>query len=423
MLTRVANSAAIILFVAATLLGIFIVTGRLVRRYREARRRLLAGHARELMLSLAAGEPDPQLLTELVSLDQRTWQALEPTAIGLLTKVRGDARGSLISVFRLRGVATTALRDLKARQPLRRARAAEVLGSLAQREAVPGLCRLLDDPDPDVRMTAARALGNIGDPGATTHLMESLVGPHPVPPQLVAHAVMRLGPTTQPYLETALNHPEELVRATAAEVLGLLGTIGAAERVGQALRRDSSLEVRLRAVTTLGRLGTRSALVPLLEAAEPSRDPALRAAAARALGDVGAAEAASALAALLGDPQYAVGHNAAFGLLRLGELGRITLEQAIAEAPRSAVAAVGGDSTVLAALRSNKVRDERPDASHRVDAVKLRAGLHAQEALAFAAVAANRRTGASVSRSVAADTPAATGEPAVAGPRDSAIRG
>jgi hypothetical protein len=74
-------------------------------------------------------------------------------------------------------------------------------------------------------------------------------------------------------------------------------------------------------------LGTRSALAPLIEAAEPGRPPALRAVAIRALGEIGTVSAAPALAALLGDPQDQVAHNAAYALVRLGPAGLAILQE------------------------------------------------------------------------------------------------
>jgi hypothetical protein len=231
-------------------------------------------------------------------------------------------------VFLRRGAGTMAGRDLAARSPASRARAAEVLGNLGDAATVPRLCKLLHDPDPAVRVVAVRALGRIADPDAATALLDATVGEHRVPPLLVAHALVRVGLAARADVEAALDHPSELVRATALEVLGLIGAVGAAHNVEFALRSDLSLEVRVRAARTLGRLGTRSALTPLLEAVEPGRPAALRAEAAKALGELGAQAAAEPLAALLADPGYHVAHQAARALLRLGEPGRAALENA-----------------------------------------------------------------------------------------------
>jgi HEAT repeat protein len=186
-----------------------------------------------------------------------------------------------------------------------------------------------------------RALGRIAHPGAAGPLLASTVGSTLVPPQLVAHALVRLGLAAQHDVTAALDHQSELVRATALEVLGLIGAVGSARQVEFALRSDLSMEVRLRAARTLGRLGTRSALAPLLEAMEPDRPATLRAEAARALGELGAPAAAQPLAALLPDAQYRVAHEAARALLRLGAPGREALESSSSPHAEEAIGIAG----------------------------------------------------------------------------------
>jgi HEAT repeat protein len=277
---------------------------------------------------LTAGDEDETLTDQLAAVPPQTWRAVEPAAVAMLGKVRGEAHTALVAVFKQRGAGIRASHDLTARGAVRRARAAEVLGNLGAADAVPRLCELLRDRDADVRVVAARALGRIADAAAAGPLLAATVGARRVPPQLVAHALLRLGLAAQSETEKALDHPAELVRATAVEVLGLIGAVGAAKRVEFALRSDLSLPVRTRAARTLGRLGTFSALAPLLEAVEPGRPPALRAEAALALGELGARAAAQPLAALLADDDYQVAHQAARALLRLGGPGRDALERA-----------------------------------------------------------------------------------------------
>ncbi|WP_432978566.1 HEAT repeat domain-containing protein [Dactylosporangium sp. CA-233914] len=323
-----AGAALVALFVmlfAALVFGGLIVGGRTVRRAREARRARLAEPARQLLLAIAAGDDDPAPIEELVRLPDDVWLAVEPNAIALLGKVRGEAHAALVDVFERRGAAWRARRRLKRRDPVARARAAEVLGNLGRKDSLLPLCELLGDPDADVRVVAARSLGRIGDAGATQPLLATLPSRRPIPAHVVATALTRLGTAAQGALLAALDDPRSPVRATAAEVLGLIGAAGATVRVESALRADPAMEVRTAAARTLGRLGTRTALAPLMDALEPQHPAVLRAEAARALGELGAVTAAPALTALLADPEYAVAHNAARSLLRLGNAGRAAL--------------------------------------------------------------------------------------------------
>jgi HEAT repeat protein len=327
-LADAATTALAVLVVAAAVLGTVIVLGRAMRRARDARRTRLAAPARRLLLAVSTGDDDADV-DALVVLPPRIWRAIEPNAVALLGKVRGEAYAALVSVFERRGAGTRALRDVRRRDPVRRGRAAEVLGSLRRDEAVPALVDLLGDPDPDVRIVAARALGTIGDPSAAPHLLASVAARRSIPSHQIAHAVVRIGAPAQPAVVYALGHQVDSVRAVAAEVLGLIGAVGAARRVEEALRDDPSVEVRVRAARTLGRLGTRGAVAPLLAGLDPGEPPALRAEAARALGELGTAVSTTALAALLGDAQYQVAHEAARSLLRLGAAGREALNAAL----------------------------------------------------------------------------------------------
>lgn len=332
-MTTAASVALGALLLAATVLGTLIVIGRAARNAKDRRRKRTAAPSRRMLLSIAAGDDEADYVEALVALPPQTWRAVEPSAVAMLGKVRGDAHTALVAVFERRGAATHALHNLRHRDPVTRARSAEVLGNLARQEAVPELCRLLADRDSDVRVVAARALGRIGDPAAAKWLLASVAGRRPVPLPHIAQAVARLGNAAQKIVVEALDHPAEGVRAAAVEALGLSGAVSAATQIGRTIRDDPSIDVRIRAARTLGRLGIPSALPPLLAALEPYGPAALRAVSARALGELGAVAATDALAVLLGDPQYRVAHNAARALLRLGKEGHAALQAATQEGP------------------------------------------------------------------------------------------
>jgi HEAT repeat protein len=118
--------------------------------------------------------------------------------------------------------------------------------------------------------------------------------------------------------------------------------------VARTLRRDPSLDVRRRAAVTLGRIGLSSAVSELLVAAHPAQPAVLRADAVRALGELGAARAVAELVSLVDDGEYAVAHQAAVALVRLGERGLDELRMVVAaERPGAAHAA---EALALAAL-------------------------------------------------------------------------
>ncbi|MGW4947026.1 HEAT repeat domain-containing protein [Actinoplanes sp. NPDC004185] len=343
--------------VAVTVLA--IVGVRVARKLRQRRQAALAAGPRRALLAFVAdnGEHGAQ---ELVAIPDEAWRAAEPGALALLGKLRGEAHLALVTVFLQRGIARTALGDLHSRSRVKRARAAQVLGDLELRQAVPELCRLLTDRHDEVRVVAVRALGRIGDPAAAWRIIAGLDRSDPVPSLLATHTLVQLGAEAEVTLSAALDHPQARVRAVCLDALGLLGATGSVHRMARVLREDSYLDVRVAAATNLGKLGTRSALEPLQQALSPSRPAALRAAAARALGELGAPSAVPILADLLDDDEFQVAHEAAHALSRLGRAGAEAL------------------AALIDTERTQSGAHARPSAS----------ASHAQEALALSRVGA-----------------------------------
>ncbi|OLE25393.1 MAG: hypothetical protein AUG44_16120 [Actinobacteria bacterium 13_1_20CM_3_71_11] len=312
---------------AAAAVTVAVVLARALRLWLDRRRERLAAGPRRILLEFLADGGPPDQLEELVALRGPHWRALEPAATAMLAKVRGEARDALVEVFERHGVGDRALRDLGRAGAVRRGRAAETLGSLRRRDAVPALCARLADRDPDVRLAAVRALGRIGDPAAAGPLLATLAIPEPAPVQLVAYALVQLDAGADHALLAGLDHPDPQVRATVLDTLRLRGTTGAEARVVAVLREDPSAEVRRRAAAMLGRVGGRASLDPLVAAARGDADREVRAAAARALGDLGTPAAVPALRDLVGDRRYRVAHEAAAALVRLGDPGLAALRE------------------------------------------------------------------------------------------------
>lgn len=318
-----------VLAAVVMLVGLGIVLVRLLRGVRQRRLAALAAGPRRALLAFVA-DNGQEGSHDLVAIPEDAWRAVEPAALAaLLGKLRGEAHDALVSVFLRRGIARRALGDLHSRSGVRRALAAQVLGDLELRQAVPALCRLLDDRHDEVRVVALRALGRIGDPAAAWRIIASLDRADPLPSLLATHALVQLGAEAEVTLSAALDHPQARVRAVCLDALGLLGATGSASRVARVLHDDSHLDVRVAAATNLGRLGARAALEPLTLALHAARPAPLRAAAARALGDLGAPAAVPTLAALLADEQFHVAHEAAHALRRLGRDGTEALLAAV----------------------------------------------------------------------------------------------
>ncbi len=133
--------------------------------------------------------------------------------------------------------------------------AAEILGWLEAKSAVPQLLDALFDVSPEVRAKAAGALGKIGDDRAVNKLTELLISdPVPFVRVRIANALGEIGhPAVIDYLINVLKDPEWWVRVRAVEALEQLGD-KAVSGLLIALEEDD-VEVRRRAAMALERIG------------------------------------------------------------------------------------------------------------------------------------------------------------------------
>jgi HEAT repeat protein len=205
-----------------------------------------------------------------------------------------------------------------------RQQAAVQLGNLglAAREAVPGLAKLLHDVAPEVRQSAAKALGQIGKP-AVPALTEALRDRDADARKNAARTLARLGSDAVPAvpaLSKALKDHEVSVRASAAYALGEIGPAAreAAPALARALR-DSAKSVRNEAALALGQIGP-EATKPL-GALVHEEDPAVRIEALRVLELFGpqAKEALPDLRQALQDSEPRVRAKAADVIGRIGK--------------------------------------------------------------------------------------------------------
>lgn len=314
-------SSAVVLAgaVSSLVLGLLITVHHVASVHRRHRREQEAQRLRPLVFRLLG---DPGVLPQLVALDRRAWTGVEPTVIALLGNVSGAAREQLVELLTRRGVLDSARRGLRARRAYVRVKAVHVVGLLRSREDLPRVVSLMGDSRPEVRVAAARTLGDLADARAARPLLGGLSCSRPVPPHVVAHSLLALGAAAHPVLIDALRHPHATVRAVAAEVLGCGGAAAAFGSLVRLLREDAELPVRLAAVRALARTGTPATAAVLIGFVGRGRPAELRIAAAEALGVLGDPDAADTLGFLLAEDPHRLAHSASRSLLRLGDHGR-----------------------------------------------------------------------------------------------------
>jgi HEAT repeat protein len=323
-------------------------------------------------LSAALGDPDPFVRVFAAEALVRV-QADTPAAVAVLCEalgqeeaaVRTAACAALAEAGRPAAGALRALTRALARDPdaVVRATAAYAIGQLGPEgrlsaggrvKAVAALgAALRGDDDPDVRLSAGRALLGFGAaaraaiPDLTVALGEQTeiavevlarLGPDGLPPLiaelgkpdsgsrwLVAHRLGLMGPaaaTAAPALHDLLGDEDPGIRLTAAEALARVDPSRGAEAAAvyaRALRDEVKPGPRWRLLSRLEELGpTAATALPELTAALRGENVQERRRAASALGEVGEKRAAEVLSTALGDPDPWVRITAAKGLLRTG---------------------------------------------------------------------------------------------------------
>jgi len=137
--------------------------------------------------------------------------------------------------------AKSLLHALRSEDPLVRQSAAEALGRLGLRQAVPRFVTLLTDESPWVRRAAARALGHIGDRSTVGLLTQRLSDGSPWVRSSATYALgaMRVQEAA-PALIIMLEDPDPQVRRNAAWALGRIRDPAALPKL-RTLRADTAL--------------------------------------------------------------------------------------------------------------------------------------------------------------------------------------
>ena len=291
-------------FVAVLLLRrLHLARAERVRLDAEAR-------VRPVALALVHGEP-----VELRPVGDRDAQALAALVARLARSLSGEPRRHVAAFFEASGAIAREREALRRRAAWRRATAAYALGDMASAEAVPALLEALDDREREVRAAAARSLGRLGAVHAVEPLVFALVEGR-VPRAVAGQALLAVGPAALTALRPLVQHVEGEVRASAIELVGLLGDASDEPLLVERLR-DTSAEVRAKACRALGRLAAEEA-APKLERALEDRIPFVRVNAAGALAALGdRAVVPALLAQARDDPFFEAARAAAHAAARL----------------------------------------------------------------------------------------------------------
>jgi hypothetical protein len=151
---------------------------------------------------------------------------------------------------------------------------------------VPLLRSAIGDSDWCVRRLAAPILGRVHDPSATQAMLAALAAPEASTREMGALALGFAGDThTVAPLVARLRDESPRVRATAAWALGEMESKAAVRPLIEVLK-DADASARESAAHALGEVKDTAGIVPLTDVLKSDREPAVRRAAARALGEI-----------------------------------------------------------------------------------------------------------------------------------------
>lgn len=237
-------------------------------------------------------------------------------ALGLLlTRAARSTRAELASlypVFGHFGFEEEQVSNLLSRSPAARARAAANMGYMNAPLANAALMHALEDPDSDVRWSAAGALAQRGATAPLLPALAKLANDPDSPSARLAELIYRLGPGASNQLKAYFTANPDLPAPLRAALMRAVTTMGESfdPAVVSSGIQDEDVNVRVSAVRALGQTHSSEALPPLKTALH-DKAWEVRAAAARALADFNTTESLELLQNSLTDSSWWVRHHAA----------------------------------------------------------------------------------------------------------------
>lgn len=274
---------------------------------------------RDDLLAVASGEDEQGAHRDaLIQIEGPDRVVVDDAVIELLDKVRGAPADQLAAVLLAHGVVDRAPHDLRHEDPVRRARAAEVLGLCRVGASLPLLMRAVDDPVLEVRVAATRALGRLGEPSASATVLSAVGAGDGLPDEVAVAALEQMGVGIAGSLQTALGSSSAQARKVAAYLSGEGSFTRSRGMLRMLLVADEDPGVREAAAAALGKMGGPHDVPLLLSLTAVDQPASLRRVSAEALGRLGDTTAIDGLAELLDDPDEQVVRAAEASLRLLG---------------------------------------------------------------------------------------------------------
>lgn len=314
-----------------TLLALGILVGKARREIASLRdRRRRERHEPRLLAVVnrrdgdAAGAGGAQFKAALgPGLTSGDLRVIETILADYAVRVEGVARERISQAYNELGFVDRYMRGLGARRWWRRADSAERLGLSRSPRATTLLVEAMQDPVPEVRLRAAKALGEIGGTAAVEPLLVALAQPNRWSTLRVADILSRMGAEAAVGIRDAFDRMPRPARLACLDILAKLRRLESLDFLREMLR-SADPDERARSAHALGTTAHPAPTNDLVEALRDHEWP-VRAMAAKALGRIGSPETVHALASALTDKQWWVRSNAANALKIMGPRGQKAL--------------------------------------------------------------------------------------------------
>ena len=239
----------------------------------------------------------------------------------LVDLVRGEDRARLLALMAANGIVEFVLSDMTAGTARRREAAIVCLAPFDREDVRSALLQALcSDPVLAVRMSAAFALAEWGEPPPLPVLVKALGGlDHAGSLRLRALLALVAAASPLELVELMRSNPNPSVLAAALYALGQSGTLGAIDLILDATTH-ADVTVRAEAFRALAQLGHPDAEAAILRGLTDTAWQ-VRGQAAQCAGQIGFGSAVPALERALSDPQWWVRFRICEALTKLGADG------------------------------------------------------------------------------------------------------
>jgi hypothetical protein len=232
----------------------------------------------------------------------------------------GESFDRLVYFFEALSLARHELERLRHRSWWIRAEAANTLGRMRSRSAIPGLTAALKDPHPDVRLQAMQALVILNGVESLKTILENSRSLSQWTTIELSVVVAKFQSTAVQYLIEGLSLSDRSIVLFCVEMLAQIGFVSAVEPLLELTDRNPDPEIQAKAIEALGRLGDMRA-TGVLGRYLRHHERSLRLKALDAVGRIGGEHALSSIEPFLRSTDFDEKLAAARALASLGTGG------------------------------------------------------------------------------------------------------